>query len=225
MTLQGIDVSAIGQGTFDWNAWRGRISFAGVKVSEDATFADPDAARNVAGARGISAVPMGYHFLHAAVPGDEQAGWFMARCKAAGMERGDLLAVDVEQGGLDGLTPAGLWETAVTVARAIQAHFGVWPVIYTDMSLAGLAPASAAGCPLWLANPSRLPVAGRTGPWKLVSFEQTGQRGVDADIFYGDLSQLARLALPPEAAAPPAAARPTQEQARAALEVLGRYLA
>jgi hypothetical protein len=34
------------------------------------------------------------------------------------------------------------------------------------------------------------------GPWKQVSFEQTGQRGVDADVFYGDAAALAKLAIP-----------------------------
>lgn len=225
MTLAGIDVSAIGQGLFDWAAWRGRIQFAGIKISEGVTFADPDADRNIAGARDIAAVPMGYHFLHAGAGGKGQADYFMARCEAAAMERGDLMALDVEQGGMDGLAPVHLWAAAADFATVIRGHFGAWPVIYTDLSLASVAPAPVADCPLWLANPSRVPTTGGVGPWRVVSFEQTGQRGLDQDLFYGDPSQLAKLAIPEPAPAPAVPPKPTRAQALAACELLGRYLA
>lgn len=230
LMLSGIDVSAVGQGLFDWNAWRGRVQFAGIKISEGTRFADPDAERNVAGARSIGAAVMGYHFLHANSDGAMQADWFMARCKAARMERGDLLALDVEQGGLDGLPPGSLWGAAVQFATVVHDHFGCWPVIYTDISMAGAAPGvePLGNCPLWLANPSRLPV-GAAGPWKLVSFEQTGQRGVDTDVFYGDRAQLGKLAIPvprtpPAPAVPAAPPKPTLAEALAAYDVIGRYL-
>lgn len=224
MTLAGIDVSAVGQGpAFDWAAWRGRIQFAGVKISEGVTFADPDAERNVAGARGIGAAVTGYHFLHAGSGGAEQAGWFMQQCQAAKTERGDVLAVDVEQGGLDGYPAVRLWAVACDFAAAVHAHFACWPAIYTDLSLAAVAPAYAANCPLWLANPSQVPVAGHTGPWKVVSFEQTGQRGVDTDVFYGDAAQLRKLAIPAPPA-PPVPPKPTQAEALAALDVLHRFV-
>ncbi len=226
MTLAGIDVSAIGPGPhFGWPSWRGRIQFAGIKVSEGTAFADPDAARNVAGARSIGCAVTGYHFLHANSDAAVQAAWFLARCKAAGLERGDLLAIDAEQGGMDGLPAVNLWAAAVRFATIVHDHFGCHPVLYTDMSLAQSAPGlgALADCPLWLANPSRVPTPNGIGPWRVVSFEQTGQRGTDTDVFYGDQAQLAKLALPPAPVAAPA--RPTAAEARAALDVLGRYLA
>jgi lysozyme len=198
MTLAGIDVSAAGQGaTFDWAAYQGKISFAGIKISEGLTFADPDAARNIAGARSIGATAMGYHFLHSAEGGAAQADAFMARCKNAALERGDLLAIDVEQGGIDaGTTAADLWTVAADFAQAVHAHFTCWTVLYTDISLASSAGSGVANCPLWLANPSGTAVT-KIGPWTVISFEQTGQSGVDTDVFYGTAAQLAKLAIPP----------------------------
>lgn len=195
-TTNGIDVSAIGQGiNFDWNPYRDKIGFAGIKVSESVNFADPAARRNISGARAIKAMPMAYHFVHAIPSGVGQANWFMARCKDAALERGDLMALDVEQGGQDGRSPAELWATAWAAAEAIHSHFGCWPVVYTDISLAQVAPSEFGQTPLWLANPSGDKLSS-VGPWKLISFEQTGQRGVDVDVFYGDAATLVKLAIP-----------------------------
>jgi hypothetical protein len=50
-------------------------------------------------------------------------------------------------------------------------------------------------CPLWLADPSGAPPL-PVGPWQSLAFEQTGQSGVDADVFHGDAAALAALAIP-----------------------------
>lgn len=230
MTLAGIDVSAAGQGgSFDWQSWRGKVQFAAIKIGEGLTYADPDAARNIAGARSIGCTVIGYHFLHAKDGGAAQASYFMERCKSAGMGRGDLMALDAEQEGMDGLAPAVLWATAGSFASAVHGHFAAWPLCYTDIDLAKVA-SGVGDCPLWLANPSRVPTPGGIGPWKVVSFEQLGQAGVDTDTFYGDLSQLQALAVPtvapaaPRPVTPAAPAKPTQAQAKAALDVLSRYV-
>lgn len=195
MTLAGIDVSN-NNGPVDWAQWRGKVSFAGIKISEGLTFADPDARANITGARAEGLTVIGYHFLHASLSGAEQAEWFLSHAKDSGLKPGDLIAVDVEQGGLDVRSPAQLWGMAASFATELRLHFpGYWPLVYTDMSLAPIATASVANCPLWLANPSGIPVTA-IGPWKVVSFEQTGQRGVDQDVFYGDAAQLAKLAVP-----------------------------
>ena len=197
-TLNGIDVSAAGQGAnFPWGLYTHKISFAFAKISEGTGYADPDAAANIAAARKLGLVVGGYHFLHASADGELQANWFMARCKAAALERGDLLAVDVEQGGIDSTSIAHLWLVAAQFTTVIHDHFGAWPVLYTDISMASSAPGLdvLANCPLWLANPSKTPVTS-IGPWKVISFEQTGQSGVDCDVFYGDAAALAKLAIP-----------------------------
>lgn len=234
MSLAGIDVSGIGQGdSFNWEAWRGKIAWAGVKITEGTGFADPDAARDVNGARSIGVGVVGYHFLHASVPGARQAQWWMGRAKAAGMRPGDAVAVDVEQGGLDNETPGLLWSVAADFAREIYAHYGCWTWAYTDLSLAAVAPRAVGACPLWLANPSHTQVT-TVGPWKVITAEQLGQRGVDTDVFYGDLTQFAALAMPLHAPAPAPAPAPDPGAAEAtaairqitqAAGVLTRYVA
>lgn len=194
--LSGIDVSAAGQGpNFPWASYRGKIDFAGVKISEGLTFADPDAARNIAGARSIGVPVIGYHFVHASLGGAPQARWFLECCAKAGIRKGDLLAVDVEDGGLDGLSATQMDLVAAGFANWVHPHQEAWPVCYTEISMAP-ALVHMGNCPVWPANPSQVQVPLPLGPWKSISFEQTGQRGVDLDVFYGDQAELAKLAIP-----------------------------
>lgn len=208
MTLNGIDVSNV-NGPVDWEAWRGKIGFAGVKVSEGLNFTDRNAEVNIRGARSIGAVPMAYHFLRANLPGISQARFFLARALAAGISHGDLLMIDVET--MDGMSAAQVSECAAAFAGEVHAQAGIWPVAYTDQSFAlGGCVAALGVCPAFIANPSRVVLPVPLGPWRLVSFEQTGQRGIDTDVFYGTAEQLAALALPhPKAPAPAPAPQPT----------------
>ena len=196
MTLAGIDVSAAGQGAnFPWASYKGKIAFAGIKVSEGLTYADPDAKANIAAARSLGLVVIGYHFAHASVSGSGQAEHFLSCAHAAGLGRGDLAAIDAEDLGLDGESPAQMNLTASAFTGELQRHFpGYNPAAYTEQSMAP-ALTSLADCPLWLADLS-VPLVTSIGPWKLVSIWQTGQRGVDADVFNGDAAQLAKLAIP-----------------------------
>jgi GH25 family lysozyme M1 (1,4-beta-N-acetylmuramidase) len=197
MTLNGIDVSAAGQGaSFNWNPYKGKLGFAGVKISEGTGYADPDAGRNIAGARSIGAIPMGYHFLHAGQPGGAQAEFFLSHAKAAGLGKGCLIAIDAEDGGLDGLHASYMNTVAAEFANELRKHFsGAYnPLVYTEISMAPSL-GSLGQCPLWLANPSGMTVKA-VGPWKQVSMEQTGQRGVDTDVFYGTAADLAKLTVP-----------------------------
>ena len=198
MTLAGIDISSY-QGNFDWEAWEGKIQFAGVKITEGCYFADPFAAQNVAGAHRIGIPVLGYHFLHAGLPGAKQAEYFLSHAHQAGLQPGrDHIANDAEDAGRDGLDLSHLVSAADEFTNELRGHYarfpGWWPELYTEISLAP-AFTGLGNCPLWLANPSGTPVTS-IGPWKTVSFEQTGQRGVDVDKFYGDLSQLKALAIP-----------------------------
>lgn len=191
--INGIDISAAGQGAgFRWEPYRG-IGFGGVKISEGTGYADPYAKINIAGARAIGAVPIGYHFLHAGMSGAAQAEWFLARAKAAGLKPGDHIAIDAEDGGLDGLSSNHMNEAAAEFTAELRLHFRTfWPIAYTEFSMAPSLTALGS-CPLWLANPSGMAVKS-IGPWKQVSFEQVGQKGVDTDVFYGDQAALAKLA-------------------------------
>jgi GH25 family lysozyme M1 (1,4-beta-N-acetylmuramidase) len=208
LILNGIDVSAAGQGTaFNWAPYRGKVSFAFTKISEALGYADPSAARNIAQMRADGITPGGYHFLHASLSGAAQAEYFLSRAAAAGLGKGCLLAIDAEDFGLD-LTDAQRNDpTAVAAAMArmneeaaafraqLQKHFpGFNPEAYTEISMAPSL-TSLGSCPLWLANPDGVHT-GPLGPWAAPSFEQTGQRGVDTDVFYGDVTQLAKLTVP-----------------------------
>ena len=195
-TLSGVDVSAVGQGAFNWSAYKGKISFAFAKVTEGTGFADPMAARNVEWMRSLGIVAGGYHFLHAGLSGAQQAEFFLSHAKSAGLRAGDLIAIDAEDGGLDGLPASHLNACAAEFTSELQKHFpAYWPFLYTEVSLApSFGGPVVSQCPLWLANPSGM-VVKAAGPWKLVSMEQTGQRGVDTDVFYGDLAQLRKLAI------------------------------
>lgn len=195
MTLNGIDVSAAGQGTaFNWAPFRGKIQFAFTKVSEGTGYADPSAARNIAQMRAEKITVGGYHFLHAGQPGAQQAEFFLSHAKSAGLRAGDLIALDAEDLGMDGSTPERMNLVGAAFVKELRVHFpGFWPLLYTEISLAP-ALTSLGQCPLWLANPSRM-VVKSIGPWKQVSFEQVAQRGVDTDVFYGDAAALAKLAI------------------------------
>jgi lysozyme len=194
VTLNGIDVSAAGQGaSFNWSAWKGKIQFAGIKISEGLDYTDPDAKANIARARSIGAAVIGYHFLHASLDGAAQAESFLSHAHTAGLKPGDLIALDAEDEGLDGNPSPIMNLTAAIFCGQLAKHFpGYHPLLYTEISMAP-ALTGLGNCPLWLANPSKTPVTS-IGPWKVVSLEQLGQRGVDTDVFYGDAQQLAALA-------------------------------
>lgn len=202
-TIPGIDVSGIGQGPdFDWAGWRGRIDFAFAKATEGLTFRDSTWPRNRSMMHALGIVAGGYHYFHPELDAVKQAEWFLSY---ATPEAGELMMVDVEING--GLTSAKVSATVGAYVDKLHAETGAWPVAYTDKSLAiSGALAGAAACPAFIANPDREALPAPIGPWRLVSFEQTGQRGVDSDVFFGDVTQLRRLGVP--AARPVAAPAP-----------------
>lgn len=214
MTLAGIDVSNYQGAQFDWAPYRGKIAFAFIKATEGLSYRDPDYARNVAQAHADGITVGSYHFLHPAESGAAQAHCFLGYADPA---PGELVMVDVETD--DGLGPAATSACALDFAATVHHATGAWPVAYTMQSFAeGGYVASLGGCPSFIANPSQVQLPNPIGPWHLVSFEQTGQRGVDTDVFYGDAAELAKLAIPHPAPSP--APRPplvTQAAAKAAV--------
>lgn len=197
VSLPGIDVSAIGQGmVFNWDAYRGRIAWAMAKATQGTDFRDPAYPRNRADAEAEGLVFGSYHYLVPEVDGAAQAHWFLSYAQP---RPGELVAVDSEvdrdpAGNV--LPPAVVAKVAVAFADTIRAQTGAWPFAYGDISMVkGGYFAGMGQCPLWLANPSAIQLAPPIGPWNLISAEQTGQRGVDTDVFYGDLAQLRKLAV------------------------------
>jgi GH25 family lysozyme M1 (1,4-beta-N-acetylmuramidase) len=216
-TLPGIDVSGIGQGAaFNWEQYRGRIAFAFAKATEALNFRDPDFPRNWAAAAELDIIRGAYHFLHPELSGAKQADFFLS---AVDPDPGDLVMVDVETVPLLHDKPMSAEEVSACVAGFIdivRAKTGAWPVVYADQWMARNGYLASAGqCPAFIANPTQVPLFPPIGPWRLISFMQVGQRGIDTDEFFGDLGELRRLTVsrrlpPPEvsAAAVPAAAAP-----------------
>lgn len=222
--LNGIDISNH-QGTFDWAAWKGKIQFAFAKATEGLDYRDPDFPRNSGLMRTEGLVRGAYHFLHASVSGAAQAHYFLAYAQP---QPGDLIAVDIEQAGLDGCDAEQVSACAAGFADTIRAAVKAWPWAYTEISLAyGGYCAALGSCPAWLADPSQVPTPPPVGPWHVITAEQTGQRGADTDVFYGDMGQLGKLAIPHEMPKPPPP-KPqpgvTPAQAEAALAVAGRFV-
>jgi GH25 family lysozyme M1 (1,4-beta-N-acetylmuramidase) len=196
-TLSGIDVSASGQGaSFDWAAYRGKISFAGIKISQDLDYADPDAARNTADARAIGASVIGYHFLNATLDGARQAEYFLSHADGLLKPGRDLIAVDAEDEGMHGCSPAQLNEVTADFLAELRKHWAAYHgIVYTEVWLLPYL-VSCGASPLWAANPGGGPIADK-GAWPGgPSFEQVGQKGVDSDVFYGSSAELAKLAIP-----------------------------
>lgn len=203
-TLAGIDVSAIGQGeAFNWPAYRGHIEYAFAKATEGMAFADPDYARNRAAAAKLGLIFGGYHFLHPDELGTAQADRYLSVASPA---PGDLLAVDVEvstdaHGGK--LAPAQVSAQVAGFTTRIHERTDAWPIVYTTQWMAENGYVASAGlCPAWIADPSGVKLPNPVGPWHMVSFLQTGQRGLDTDTFFGDVAQLRRLAIPHPAPRP-----------------------
>jgi GH25 family lysozyme M1 (1,4-beta-N-acetylmuramidase) len=197
VTLPGIDVSAIGQGAgFNWGAWKGKIAFAGIKATQGLSFEDPDYSRNMSGAFSIGAARMSYHLLDPTVSGEEQADYYL---KYAKPQPGELAMLDHElfkDAAGEVLAPAAVANCAAAFSDRVRGAVSAWPVLYTTQWMAENGYCEGLGQqPLFVANPSRIQLPPVIGPWRLVSFAQIGQRGVDTDVFYGTAQELMRLAV------------------------------
>ena len=213
-TLAGIDVSNF-QGVFDWAAYKGKIAFAIAKATEGETFDDKDFPRNWAQMKAEGLVRGAYHFAHPNNDVTTEAKFFLAVVKAAGLLPGDLLVLDLEV--TDGESVPWIASWAKTFDAHVHTATGAHVIAYTDGSMArGGYFAGLGDSPLWLANPGGGNVPMPIGPWRQISMEQTGQRGVDVDVFYGTAAQLRDLGVPephPKPAPAPVAAVPWQKTA------------
>jgi|SRR5579859_6195633 len=193
-TLPGIDVSNFQGASFNWSPWRGRVAFAFIRATEALTLRDPDFARNLLTAGEMGIIRGGYHVLHPGLSGAAQADFFLSVTQP---EPGELVMIDVEitkdEQGAE-MSPKDVSACAGAFADLIRAKTGAWPVAYADQSMAQAGYLDSLGqCPAFIANPSRVILPVPIGPWRMVSFAQTGQRGVDTDVFYGDVAELNRL--------------------------------
>ena len=130
---QGIDVSSF-QGAFDWAAKKGLISFGFAKATEGTTITDPEFARNWQQIKAMGFVRGAYHFGHPSDGAAASAQAFLAEVRAQGLERGDMLALDLET--TDGLGPAQVAAFARNWCAEVKAATGRTPIVYTFISFA-----------------------------------------------------------------------------------------
>lgn len=192
---QGIDVSSF-QGAFDWAAEKGSISFAFAKATEGVTITDPQFARNWRQIKAMGFVRGAYHFAHPADGATASAKAFLAAVRAQGLDRGDMLALDLET--TDGLAPAQVAAFGRNWCAEVAAATGRQPIVYTFISFAQEGNcAGLGGRPLWIADPSspaghpRVP-----SPWTTWHFHQYATTLVDRDEFHGDTAALKKFAKP-----------------------------
>jgi lysozyme len=171
---KGLDVSNL-QGTIDWQAVKAAgYRFVWIKAGEG-DWKDPQFMRNVAGAWAAGLKVGAYHFLRPKPGrnGEQEAEYFIARLKEAGLGKGDLLpAADVEATKLgEDATRAYAWQF-VRKLRAV----GYKPCLYTYPSFLGAHWGDIfRSTPLWLADydgPLNIPT-----PWKRVVAHQYTSKG------------------------------------------------
>jgi len=199
MTVQGIDVSKW-QGRFDWEAWRGRISFAMAKATEGDAESDPEFEHNWDGMWFVQAdhrLPRyAYAYFHASLDPVVQAAHLVATVRRYGLLPGDNLVVDFEEtvpnsGENDGIPAARCAPLGVECLREVNKlapGHRVLPYMNRAWALEG-GSAGMESWYLWLADygvtePSAPP------PWERVTHWQYTGDPIDGDRFNGSLDQL-----------------------------------
>lgn len=195
--LHGIDVSNW-QGSLNWGSLKSKygLAFGITKVSEGTTYTDPFGRGNLAGMKANGLVRGVYHFARPGNSVNQEADHFVSCARAAGWQRGDLVALDIETN--DGRTPAQVASWCLAWCRRVEAALGVRPIVYTFLSYArGGYCAGLGAYPLWIADPSA--TAGKprvpTGPWSKWAFHQYSDSPYDLDLFNGDTTALRALAV------------------------------
>lgn len=180
-----------------------------IKATEGTTFEDPDFITNWHYAKQNEVARIAYHFFHPSLPAITQVNFFLALVEKAGLETGDMFALDLEVS--DGLNTATVAEAAYEFCKAVdeRTHASTW--VYTDLFFADAGNTAKVGNqPLWIADPSSPPGQPRIPePWKSLGEPWTAHqfgvvRGIDADLVnVATVSQLAKFgALVPPAPDP-----------------------
>ncbi len=132
--IHGIDVSRY-QSLIAWEEVKAmnvdniRVSFAFMKATEGIGNVDPQFRRNWRKAKTNEIIRGAYHFFIASKDGKTQAENFIKRVD---LEPGDLPPVlDVEQ--RNGVSKAQLQKEVKKWLQVVEAHYGVKPIIYTNV--------------------------------------------------------------------------------------------
>jgi lysozyme len=244
-TVRGVDVSYY-QGHIDWPTARAAgIAFAFVRVSDGATFVDPELGANWKGTKSAGLLRGAYQYFRPAQDPIAQADVLIRELRAAGgLESGDLPpALDIEV--TDGVAPADLQRRALAWLARVESAVGRKPLIYTSPSFwEDLDPSDAfAPNPLWIAHWDT-PCPSIPTTWSRWHFWQDSDSGtipgipgpVDTNRFDGTLADLHTFAgaTPPKRQKSPAKPRlsrprrntnpPAQPAPLAAVDILGSIM-
>ena len=196
--LQGVDVSWH-QGAIDWRALAAdNVAFAYIKATEGGDHVDPRFALNwnESGAAGL--YRGAYHFFTLCQPGARQAANFIATVPR---EAGTLPpALDLEHMGpcRQGPTMPDVATEARAFMDAVEAHYGLRPVIYTTREFHDAHLTELSGERFWLRSLGVAPRF-RKDEWVIWQHHSRGhKRGVsgpvDLNAFRGDAEALATFA-------------------------------
>jgi lysozyme len=193
----GIDV-AWPQGSFNWRAMAGRISFGMCKATEDTDLIDPQFDANWAGMWELNPIMprFAYHFFHAGSDPIVQARHFVGTVKAHGLPPGDNLVADFEStdpdtGLNDGVPPwlfAERGRAFLHEVNALAADHRVLPYANPSFIKAG----NCAGMGPWHLWAAEYGVTSPqvVYPWSAWTFWQTGDTPFDTDVFNGTEAEL-----------------------------------
>lgn len=239
----GVDVASH-QGAVDWAAVAAAgAAFSWTKATGGAWYTNPTFSANWHGMKAAGLARGCYHYAFEPSgqplpgPGPEvEAEYFVGRVMAQGLEAGDLLALDLEEGN------GNLGDWTSRFVQHVTMLVGFSPLVYTSAGFAnghGLASRPELGSAgLWLASwQDTMPAA--PAPWDLVAFWQwtnatsvPGVSGpVDGDRFNGPADRIRLYGKPGTTPPPPPTPDPLAEvrlrlqtirdQAEAALAALG----
>ncbi len=223
---RGVDVASY-QGAPDWAAVAASgIAFAFTKATEGTNYLNPTFARNWSEIKAHNMARGAYHFARPDANNPEvEAEYFVGAVMARGIETGDLLALDLEDGSGD------LSSWTLRFLQHVKRLVGFDPLVYTSAGfaaahhLAALPEIGERG--LWLAAwQSTLPSA--PDPWEFVAFHQYTDSGqvpgingnVDLDRFNGPVERIKLYGKPAGAVTPPTDPPPSQLITKAEIDAV-----
>lgn len=201
--IQGIDVSKW-QGKIDWTSVRSAgTQFAFIKATEGGDHVDERFLENWHGAK-QAGVPRGaYHFVYWCRPASDQAAWFRQSVPADPDALPPVL--DLEWNGHSQTCPkklsrADALEKIRVMLRAMEAHTGKRPIIYTDITFhKDVLEGELEEYPHWVRSVAAEPQERyENRPWFMWQYTTTGRvpgiKGdVDRNAFYGGHAEWAKF--------------------------------
>lgn len=154
--IKGCDLAVFQGPPQAWRKEAGRISWAGVKISElepgGSKYVNPDAAADWRYLREHGKGRVAYLFAHPSTSVTDSVAFFAETLDALGLEPGDGIALDHET--TDGLAPAAVAAWGLAVLNALAERFHRTPMLYTYRDFAAEGNCAGMGhFPLWISDP------------------------------------------------------------------------